>query len=155
MEALEQTANPDADRDRPLSAFIGYDMKRALSIVQSDFARTLSALDLRAVSFSALTIIVAEPGLTQTQLADALQSERSNLVNIIDELADRGLILRTPVVGDRRRYSLMPTKAGEQLAAAAHAKVAEHEARLFGCLTVTERHELQRILRKFRHHAAT
>ena len=89
-------------------------------------------------------------GLTQTQLADALQIERSNLVTIIDELAGRGLILRTAVVGDRRRYSLLPTEAGKDLAVAARAKVEEHEARLFGCLTATERRELQRILRKFR-----
>ena len=150
MDAVDQTADLDAQRDRHLSAFIGYDMKRALSIVQSDFARTLSALDLRAVSFSALSIIVAEPGLTQTQLADALQIERSNLVTIIDELADRGLIVRSPVVGDRRRYSLMPTEAGMDLAAAAQSKVVEHEARLFACLTASERRELQRLLRKFR-----
>ena len=149
MEAVDPTA-AQAEPDRHLSAFIGYDMKRALSIVQSDFARTLSALDLRAVSFSALSIIVAEPGLTQTQLADALQIERSNLVTIIDELAGRGLILRTAVVGDRRRYSLMPTEAGKDLAMAAQEKAGEHEARLFGCLTATERRELQRILRKFR-----
>ena len=149
MEAVDPTA-VQAEPDRHLSAFIGYDMKRALSIVQSDFARTLSALDLRAVSFSALSIIVAEPGLTQTQLADALQIERSNLVTIIDELAGRGLILRTAVVGDRRRYSLMPTEAGKELAMAAQVKAGEHEARLFGCLTATERRELQRILRKFR-----
>lgn len=150
MDAVEPTDDQDAQRDRHLSAFIGYDMKRALSIVQGDFARTLSALDLRAVSFSALSIIVAEPGLTQTQLADVLQIERSNLVTIIDELANRGLIVRSPVVGDRRRYSLIPTQAGKELATAAQAKVVEHEARLFGCLTTVERRELQRILRKFR-----
>jgi DNA-binding MarR family transcriptional regulator len=58
--------------------------------------------------------------------------------------------VRSPVVGDRRRYSLIPTEAGKELAAAAQAKVVEHEARLFACLTAAERRELQRILRKFR-----
>ena len=150
MEAIAQGTAPEAEADRHLSAFIGYAMKRSLSIVQTDFARTLSKYDLRAVSFSALSIIVAEPGLTQTQLADALQIERSNLVTIIDELAGRNLIVRAPVAQDRRRHALMPTTAGKQLAAAAQASVADHERRLFGCLTEGERAELQRILRKFR-----
>ena len=108
---------------------------------------TLAEYDLRAVSFSALSIIVGELGLTQTQLADALQIERSNLVTIIDELAGRNLIIRAPVAQDRRRHALMPTTAGKQLAAA------EHERRLFACLTESERIELHRIQRKFRKEA--
>ena len=138
------------ETDRHLSGFIGYAMKRALSIVQADFARALSDYDLRAVSFSALSIIVGEPGLTQTQLADALQIERSNLVTIIDELSGRGLIVRAPVAQDRRRHALMPTTAGQQLAAKAKASAAAHESSLFACLTEAEKMELQRILRKFR-----
>jgi DNA-binding MarR family transcriptional regulator len=125
-------------------------MRRAVSIVQSDYARTLSELNLRAVSFSALSIIAAEPGLTQTQLADALQIERSNLVTNIDELANRKLIVRSVVVRDRRRYSLEPTETGKELAAIAQAKVADQESRLFACLTAAERQDLLRILRKFR-----
>jgi hypothetical protein len=39
------------------------------------------------------------------------------------------------------------------LAAAAQASAADHERRLFGCLTEAERTELQRILRKFRKEA--
>lgn len=150
MDAIVPPTDEPAEADRHLSAFIGYAMKRALSIVQADFARTLAEYDLRAVSFSALSIIVGEPGLTQTQLADALQIERSNLVTIIDQLAARNLIIRAPVAQDRRRHALMPTTAGKQLAAAAQASIADHERRLFACLTEAERAELQRILRKFR-----
>lgn len=140
--------------DRHLSGYIGYAMKRALSIVQADLARTLAQYELRAVSFSALSIIVSQPGLMQSQLADALQIERSNLVTIIDELAGRNLIIRAPVAHDRRRHALMPTAAGRQLAHAAQASAAEHEQRLFACLTEPERTELLRLLRKFRNASA-
>jgi len=153
MDAIAEATAQMSETDRHLSTFIGYAMKRALSIVQADFARTLAEYDLRAVSFSALSIIVGEPGLTQTQLADALQIERSNLVTIIDELAGRNLIIRAPVAQDRRRHALMPTTAGKQLAAAAQASVMGHERRLFACLTEDERAELHRILRKFRKEA--
>jgi len=152
-QALVETAFDDLSnmpKDSQLSGYIGYGMKRALSIVQADLARVLTEFDLRAVSFSALSIIVGDPGQTQTQLADTLQIERSNLVTIIDELARRGLIIRAPVAHDRRRYALMPTAAGRKLAGEAQQKVAAHERDLFACLTATECAELQRILKKFR-----
>jgi DNA-binding MarR family transcriptional regulator len=146
---------PEADAvDGILTGFIGYNLKRALSIVQSDLAQVLAGHDLRTVSFSALSIVVGRPGLTQTQLAEALQIERSNLVTIIDELAGRNLILRAPVAHDRRRHALMPTPAGKKLAAAVQASVVDHERRLFAGLTPAERAELQRILHKFRNSAA-
>ncbi len=150
---LDEDDSHGADADRHLSDFIGYAMKRALSIVQADFARTLAEHDLRAVSFSALSIIVGEPGLTQSQLADALQIERSNLVTIIDELAGRKLIIRAPVAHDRRRHALMPTAMGEQLARTAKASASEHERKIFACLTPDEQAELHRILQKFRRSA--
>lgn len=153
MNAIAPSAHEDIEQvavDRHLSDFIGYAMKRAYSIVQADFARALAEYDLRPVSFSALSIIVGEPGLTQTQLAETLHIERSNLVTIIDELAGRNLIIRAPVAQDRRRHALMPTTAGQQLAAAAQARAAEHEDRIFGCLSEPERLELLRVLRKFR-----
>lgn len=139
--------------DTHLSGFVGYAMKRALSIVQADLARVLAQFGLRAVSFSALSIIVGQPGLTQTQLADALQIERSNLVTIIDELAGRDLIIRAPVAQDRRRHALMPTEAGKTLAAAAREAVDAHERALFSCLTSREQEELKRLLTKFRQSA--
>lgn len=139
--------------DQPLQGFIGYNMKRALSIIQADLARVLAGYDLRAVSFSALSIVVSDPGLTQTQLADALQIERSNLVTILDELAGRNLIIRAPVAHDRRRHALMPTAAGKKLQADAQAEVRAHEEALFGAITPAEQAELQRILHKFRKNA--
>ncbi|QYZ69615.1 MarR family winged helix-turn-helix transcriptional regulator [Neotabrizicola shimadae] len=138
------------DLDQDLSVFLGYEMKRALSLIQADLARVLGELGLRAVSFSALTVIVQTPGLTQSALADALQIERSNLVTLIDELSERNLIVRAPVAGDRRRHALMPTAEGQRLARVAGAAVAAHEDRLFAGLTEEERRELQRLLAKFR-----
>lgn len=144
------SADSPSDLDRHLSGFLGYEMKRALAVLQADLTRVLGALGLRAVSFSALSVIVQTPGLTQSALADALQIERSNLVTLIDELAGRNLIMRAPVAGDRRRHALMPTAEGQNLAREASAAVEAHENRLFAGLTAEERHELQRLLTKFR-----
>jgi DNA-binding MarR family transcriptional regulator len=149
-----QTAETAPRFDSTLIEFIGYSMKRALSITQADLSRVLSEFGLRAVSFSALSIIVSQPGLTQTQLADALQIERSNLVTLIDELVGRNLILRAPVAQDRRRHALVPTTAGKKLAVSARTAVEGHERALFACLTADEQVELKRLLTKFRQAAS-
>lgn len=143
--------NPPAlGLDSKLSDYTGYSLKRATSLVLADLAEVLKLHDLRAVSFSALSLIVEQPGLTQTQLAEALQIERSNLVTILDELSRRKLMVRAPVAHDRRRHALMPTPAGAALADAVRRDVIAHEARLFAALTAAELAELRRILRKFR-----
>jgi DNA-binding MarR family transcriptional regulator len=136
--------------DTDLTGYIGYNLKRVLSLVQADLAQVLGALELRAVSFSALSIVVRNPGINQTQLAEALKIERSNLVQLIDELSDRNLLARTPVAGDRRRYALMPTTTGKALCAKAEQAVAAHETRVFSMLDEGERDVLLGLLRKIR-----
>lgn len=150
--AAQQPSADGADDsiDHRLADFTGYSLKRATSIVLADLAEVLKSHDLRAVSFSALSIIVEQPGLTQTQLADALQIERSNLVTILDALSQRKLIVRARVPHDRRRHALMPTAAGMDLAHAVRRDVMAHEDRLFAALTPEELADLRRILRKFR-----
>lgn len=159
VRAAPQTGPlPDAGAedgiDHKLSDFTGYSLKRATSIVLGDLAEVLKAHDLRAVSFSALLIIVEQPGLTQTQLAETLQIERSNLVTILDALSRRKLMIRAPVAHDRRRHALMPTPAGKALAETVRRDVMAHEDRLFAGLTAAEHAELRRLLRKFRKAAA-
>ena len=116
--------------DATLRGFVGYHMKRAFNVVQADLANTLKPYDLRMITYSALVLIVDNPGLRQSQLADAMDIERPNLVVIIDELERRDLILREKVPTDRRAYALVPTLAGRQLCQRAVAAVRGHEMRL-------------------------
>ena len=138
------------DADADLRGYIGYNLKRTLSLVQADLSQVLGALGLRAVSFSALSVVVRNPGINQTQLAEALKIERSNLVQLIDELSARGLLARTPVPGDRRRHALMATAEGQALLDRAEAAVAGHEARVFAMLDAGEKAMLLALLRKIR-----
>lgn len=134
--------------DATLRLFAGYHMKRAFNVVQADLSQTLKPFCLRMVTYSALTLIVDNPGLRQAQLADALAIERPNLVVIIDELEARDLILRERDPTDRRAYALMPTVAGHRLCARAVAAVQKHENRLFGFLSGPERVALLQALRR-------
>jgi DNA-binding MarR family transcriptional regulator len=105
-------------------------MKRAFNIIQTDLVRTLKPFDLRMLTYTALVLIVDNPGLRQSQLADAMDVERPNLVVIIDELERRELIVRDRVPTDRRAYALQVTLTGRRLYEKAVAAVTAHEALL-------------------------
>ena len=131
--------------DAALRDLLGYRMKRAFAVIQADLAKVLDPFGLRMIPFSALVVIARTPGIGQGALAAALAMERSNLVAPLDALERRGLIRRAAVPGDRRALALMPTPAGERLAAEALAAVAAHEARLFAGVTATDRAALARV----------
>ncbi|MBR9843501.1 MAG: MarR family transcriptional regulator [Rhodobacteraceae bacterium] len=127
-------AKPQSDvthvSDATLRRFLGYHMKRAFNVIQADLAQTLKPFDLRMLTYTALVLIVDNPGLRQSQLADAMDIERPNLVVIIDELERRELITRDRVPTDRRAYALHATLTGRQLCDKAVAAVTAHENQL-------------------------
>lgn len=128
-----------SDPDRTLRRFAGYSMKRAFNVIQTDVNEALASLGLRMVTFSALSVIVDNPGLRQSQLADILSIERPNLVLIIDDLESRDLIMRQRASDDRRAYALQATLAGRRLHDRALKAVGGHEARVMAGLTEQER----------------
>lgn len=117
--------------DSTLRLLHGYQIKRAFNVIQSDLNRTLKPFELRMITYTALIMIVDNPGLRQSQLAEAMDIERPNLVVIIDELERRDLILRDRLPSDRRAYALKATLAGRRLCEKAVAAVQAHEERLF------------------------
>lgn len=139
-----------ADLDHDLSALIGYNLTRVVGVVRQDLVKVLAEFDLRIVPFSALSIVTQKPGISQTLLAEALNVERSNLVQIVDDLTKRKLIERGHVASDRRRHALVATPKGQLLLQTAQSAVIAHEARVFATLTQDERSILLALLKKLR-----
>ena len=137
----DPTANPQSKRagpevsDETLRGFVGYHMKRAFNVVQADLTQTLKPFGLRMLTYTALVLIADNPGLSQTQLAAAMDVERPNLVVILDELEQRELILRERVPTDRRAYALKVTLKGRQLYDKAVAADIAHEQRILSGMT--------------------
>lgn len=123
-------------------------MKRAFNVVQDDLAKTLKPFDLRMLTYTALVLIVDNPGLRQSQLADAMDVERPNLVVILDELERRELIVRDRVPTDRRAYALNATLAGRQLYDQAVAAVTTHEQHLLHGIEEEARHALIAVMQQ-------
>lgn len=132
-----------------LDCFVGYQMKRAFNLVQTDLLDTLKPFDLRMLTYTALVLIADNANLSQTQLAVAMDIERANLVVIVDELERRDLIVRNRVPSDRRVYALNVTLKGRRLLKKAIAAVVAHEARLFVGLKKDAREVLIKALSEF------
>ncbi|MHA7889119.1 MULTISPECIES: MarR family winged helix-turn-helix transcriptional regulator [Roseicyclus] len=139
---------PDEHAD--LEDFVGYNLKRAYVIVDADFRRALGEDGLAPRVFSALSLIVHTPGITQSDLARRLGIERSGLVAIADELEARGFVMRKPVPGDRRVQALMPSAAGKAAYLEALETVRAHEASLLASLSSDEVETLVALLKKIR-----
>lgn len=138
--------SPAKINDKTMRRFVGYHMKRAFNVIQADLTDVLQPLDLRMLTYTALVLIVDNPGLSQTQLAAAMDVERPNLVVIIDELERRELIVREKVPTDRRTYALKATLAGQRLYEKAVAVCIAHEARLLAGLDDATRDTLIKAL---------
>ncbi|MBN8187847.1 MarR family transcriptional regulator [Salipiger thiooxidans] len=134
--------------DTVLGDLIGYRLKRAYMQIQPVAQQVLAEDGLRVVSFSCLSIITDNPGIVQTELAAALQMERSNLVVIIDELEQSGFIARKKVPTDRRRYALTATLRGRRLRDRAAEKIRQAEDRIVGCLEKEDRIRLLAVLER-------
>ncbi|PUB18984.1 MarR family winged helix-turn-helix transcriptional regulator [Yoonia sediminilitoris] len=135
-----------------LEELIGYNLKRAYVVVQKDYRAALGDGGLSPRTFAALSLAVAYPNLTQSNLARMLGIERSGLVAIIDELERDGLLKRTTVPGDRRVQALVPLEAGIAAHRATLAKVKAHEDKLLEDLSDVEKETLIFLLRKIRRH---
>jgi len=138
----------EAEPRSALEEFVGYNLKRAYVTVQHDFRATLGQDGLAPRVFSALSLVVQFPNVTQSALARMLGIERSGLVAIIDELEERGYLLRTTVPGDRRVQALVPTQEGQEALREIFKAVREHEARLLKGLSQDEKQTLLRLLQK-------
>lgn len=108
---------------------IGYALRRACMVVMDDFNQTIAAGGIRALHYAVLAVVAREPGVRSSRLSDELRIKHTNLVPLLDQLQERGLIERRAVPQDRRARGLHMTQAGATLMAFLLPRVAEHERR--------------------------
>jgi DNA-binding MarR family transcriptional regulator len=115
-----------------LNSHTGYFVRRFQVWIFQDFIRSLASVDIRPAQYSVLVVIEANPGLSQSGIADLLGIERARLVRLLDRLEQRGFVQRTQSRADRRSHAIFLTRKGrarlkviKQLAAQVEARVAD------------------------------
>lgn len=131
-----------------LPDLLGYRLRRAQLAVFQDFSQRMAAFGVTPGRFGVLAVIGANPGLSQSAVAEALGTERSTMVAIVDRFERDGWVVRRRQDGDRRTYALTLTAAGETLVERMKAEVRAHEARIVAGLSAAERDLLMRLLER-------
>ena len=133
----------DADRDAeislgPLASLLGYNLRRAQVAVFQNFTEVVGASELTPGQFGVLVVIDANPGLSQTQLGNALGIDRSTVVAVIDRLESRGLVVRQSAPGDRRSHALHLSDSGRATLRRLTERVRAHEREIARHLSAEE-----------------
>ena len=128
-----------------LPQLLGYRLRLAQQAVFRDFAASVQGLSPGRVGL--LIFIDANPGVTQSRLAEAANRDRSTMVGVLDQLQARGLVERRRGA-DRRTNGLWLTRAGRALLAGALRSITRHERRIAARLSAAERRQLLELLGK-------
>ena len=108
----------------------------------------LAEVGLAARQAGILTMVSELKPMTQKALADALRIDRTTMVALIDDLEQRGLVVRKRHPRDRRAFLICPTDAGRAAKKTAVAILDEQQRRFLAPLSQEERLHLGELLNR-------
>ncbi|MEV4578723.1 MarR family transcriptional regulator [Nonomuraea jabiensis] len=131
---------------------------RTLSLVAMHADRLvnegLAAVDARKWHYAALVALHEAGPVSQAELSRRTGIYRSDMVAVINELAERGFVERTPDPADRRRNVITITPEGIEQVRRLQTLIADLQDELFAPLSQPEREQLSGLLtRLLEHHA--
>jgi DNA-binding MarR family transcriptional regulator len=122
-----------------LSNLMGYHLRRASGAFAASFSRTLEGTEIRQVLFGILSVVAAHPGINQGAVGRSLGIQRANMVSLINELVDRGLMERRVSPEDRRAFALNLSPAGAAMLTECVARISVHEEEMLADLDQADR----------------
>jgi DNA-binding MarR family transcriptional regulator len=145
--AVQEAAGQPLDQSLLLS-LVGYNCRRAYLTIIPHFHERMKKFELRAVDFSVLSLLSANPNITQKRLSKAVNVSPPNLAILLDRLEERGLVMRQRNPLDKRSQTLVLTGEGTKLCGRAEKTATDLEMQATSMLSDGERGELLRLLQK-------
>ncbi|MFD0902502.1 MarR family winged helix-turn-helix transcriptional regulator [Actinomadura sediminis] len=134
----------------PEAHHVGLGMLLAAAHNQSR-ERLNQALRPLGVDVRGFTVLLALPmygPVSQRDLIGHIGIDKSTMVRLIDELEDGGLVSRERTPRDRRAYSIVLTRRGQETLTEARRTAEQVGEHIFGRLTESERRDLVDLLRR-------
>ena len=138
---------PGLDYD-VLDELLGYSLRRAQVAMFVAFHEATRGMNITPPRFTALVIIGANPGISQTVLGNVLGIARSGAMLVTDWFQARGLVERRHLPSDGRTWGLHLTRKGEQTVERMKRRVLDLDFKRTKSLSAGERRELLRLLEK-------
>jgi len=131
-----------------LETHLGYALRRAQVAAFEAFHRATAGAGITPPRFTALVILQANPGITQSTLGEVLGTARSGAMLLTDWLEAQGLAERRHRPDDGRAWGLYLTGRGQRLIEQLRRRVRGYDRRFAARIRPRERRELLRILEK-------
>ncbi len=125
-------------------------LRAAFDASAEAFRRRAAHFDIGPGEFATLTIVAANPGITQAQVSATTGRHMSTLTPILRRLGLKRWIERKPIPSDRRSFALSLTKLGAERLAEITLLADEHERELDRIIGASRKAEFVRILRRIR-----
>lgn len=136
------------ERPPSLLALATYLAGRVSTRARADMQLALAEHGLGTSDYGVLVALGDFGALSQQQLADRLDADKSHVVRLIDQLEGRELVTRGPDPTDRRRHRIALTPSGRKLLRAIAPITAEIEAAHLRVLSAADRRTLTTLLQR-------
>ena len=138
----------DEDRNMTLNSSFGFMLAKAAQKIANIAQEGLAPLQLDTRQAGLLATIKKYEPVTQTRISKLLRIDRTTMVALIDDLENRGLVVRTESPQDRRVNNLTLTAKGTEILDQAWKKILESEEIVLQGLSTAEKQSLIKILEK-------
>lgn len=139
---------PDFKTPEPYLATPGHLLRRCHQISVAIFLDECQAFDLTPLQYVALSALATLGPMDKATIGGVVALDRTTVAVVVKNLEGRGLATTRPSEHDRRAKLVKITAKGLSLASSAQSAVAKAQERTVAPLTVKERNELLRLLRK-------
>ena len=130
----------------PLWTRPGYLIRRVHQNHTALFAEECRAFGITPVQYGVLTALLHRPNSDQATIGAEVGIDRTNAADVLERLAERGLIKRTKSAQDRRMMLAMLTREGRALTAEMHDAMQRAQDRLLEALPARDRKTFVRML---------
>ena len=124
----------------------GFLLTDAAHLLRKLIDRRLQPLGLSRAQWSVLAILSNREGLSQSQISDELEIEKSTTGRLIDQVERSGWIERRPIPGDRRLWGIHLTDRARQLIAEVESIVLNTRAEMLRGLSAEQQQTLSEML---------
>ncbi|HTK49251.1 MAG TPA: MarR family transcriptional regulator [Gemmatimonadaceae bacterium] len=140
-------------KKRDASRQTGFLLQRAHRRLRLAHGEALRHLDLGIAHIAVMGLLAERGDLSQRQLIELMDADKSTMVYLIDQLEKQALAERRDDPQDRRAYAVHLTQLGRQRLAEAGEIVRRVEDRMLAPLSSSERKTLDDLLSRIGEHA--